>query len=192
MINFLEGTIEEIKEKYLLLNVNGTGYGITITAAAYDALKDKTGIARVYTYMSVSENGVALYGFSNPEEKEIFLALISVEGIGPKAGTNILSGINPGRLRKAIASGDDAVLTQIPGLGPKKAQRLIVELKDKFKMFAAERETFTGEEEYMQALLGLGFNYQAAREALHQAIKSAADRNNKEAIIREAIKRLGK
>lgn len=192
MIDFLEGTIEEIREKHLLMNVNGTGYGLTITAAAYDALKDKTGIARVYTYMSVSENGVGLYGFSNPEEKEIFLALISVEGIGPKAGTNILSGINPARLRKAIASGDDAVLTQIPGLGPKKAQRLIVELKDKFKMFAAGTETSAGEEEYMQALLGLGFNYQAAREALHQAIKSAEDKNNKENIIKEAIKRLGK
>ena len=65
MIDFLEGTIEEITEKYLLLNVNGTGYGITITAAAYDRLRREEGAARVYTYMSVSDNGVALYGFSN-------------------------------------------------------------------------------------------------------------------------------
>jgi Holliday junction DNA helicase RuvA len=187
MIDFLEGTVEELREKYLLINVNGTGYGVTITAAAYEALKDKTGVARVYTYMSVSENGTALYGFSNPEEKQVFLALI-----GPKAGTGILSGINPERLRKAIASGDEAVLTQIPGLGPKKAQRLIMELKDKFKMFASEREDFAGEDEYLQALLGLGFNYQAAREALHHAVKTAKDRNNKEDILKEAIKRLGR
>jgi holliday junction DNA helicase RuvA len=192
MIDFLEGTVEEIREKYLLINVNGTGYGVTITAAAYEALKDKTGPARVYTYMSVSENGAALYGFSSPEEKEVFMALISVEGIGPKAGTGILSGISPERLRKAIASGDELALTQIPGLGPKKAQRLIMELKDKFKMFASAREGFEGEDEYLQALLGLGFNYQAAREALHQAIKTAKDKNNKEEILREAIKRLGK
>lgn len=192
MIDFLEGTVEEIREKYLLINVNGTGYGITITAAAYAAFKDKTGIVRVYTYMSVSENGAALYGFASHEEKEVFLALISVEGIGPKAGTNILSGISPDRLRKAIASGDDAVLTQIPGLGPKKAQRLILELKDKFKMFAADKEGIEGEDEYLQALLGLGFNYQAAREALKQAIKSAPNKNDKESIIKEAIKRLGK
>jgi holliday junction DNA helicase RuvA len=192
MIDFLEGNVEEIREKYLLINVNGTGYGVAITAAAYDSLKDKTGIVRVYTYMSVSENGVALYGFSSPEEKEVFMALISVEGIGPKAGTGILSGISPDRLRKAIASGDEVALTQIPGLGPKKAQRLIVELKDKFKMFAAGREGIEGEDEYLQALLGLGFNYQAAREALHTAIKTAKDRNNKEDILKEAIKRLGK
>jgi Holliday junction DNA helicase RuvA len=192
MIDFLEGNIEQIREKYLLINVNGTGYGVTITAAAYDSLKDKTGIARVYTYMAVSENGVALYGFSSPEEKEVFLALISVEGIGPKAGTNILNGINPDRLKKAIASGDEAALTQISGLGPKKAQRLILELKEKFKMFASSPEVIEGEDEYMQALLGLGFNYQPAREALRQAIKAARDKGNKEEIIKEAIKRLGK
>ncbi len=192
MIDFLEGNIEELRDKYLLINVNGTGYGVTITSAAYDALKDKTGIARIYTYMSVSENGAALFGFSSPEEKEIFLALISVEGIGPKAGTNILSGIKPERLRQAIASGDDAVLTRIPGLGPKKAQRLIVELKDKFKMFASGAENLPGEDEYLQALLGLGFNYSAAREALRHAIKTARNKDDKEGIIKEAIKRLGK
>ncbi len=193
MIDFLEGNIEEITEKYLLLNVNGTGYGIAITAAAYDRLRKENGIARVYTYMSVSDNGVALYGFSNREEKEIFLALISVEGIGPKAGTNILSGVNPEALRKAIATGNEAILTRIPGLGPKKAQRLIVELKDKFKMHAeGNDEEFTPDEEYLQALLALGFNYQKSREALRQAVKAAGENANKEVIIKEAIKRLGK
>ena len=192
MIDFLEGNIEEITEKYLLLNVNGTGYGIAITAAAYDRLRRENGTARVYTYMSVSDNGVALYGFLNREEKDIFLALISVEGIGPKAGINILSSINPDSLRKAIASGNEAALTRVPGLGPKKAQRMIVELKDKFKMFAHEQEEFTPDEEYMQALLALGFNYQKSREALRQAVAAAGNKSGKEEIIKEAIKRLGK
>ncbi|MGD0566077.1 MAG: Holliday junction branch migration protein RuvA [Candidatus Goldiibacteriota bacterium] len=192
MIDFLEGTIEEITEKYLLLNVNGTGYGITITAAAYDRLRRENGIARVYTYMSVSDSGVALYGFSNREEKDVFLALISVEGIGPKAGTNILSSINPDSLRKAIASGNEAALTRVPGLGPKKAQRMIVELKDKFKMFAHGEEEFTPDEEYLQALLALGFNYQKSREALRQAVIAAGEKAEKEVIIKEALKRLGK
>jgi Holliday junction DNA helicase RuvA len=193
MIDFLEGTIEEITEKYLLLNVNGTGYGIAITAAAYDHLRKEEGPARVYTYMAVSENGVALYGFSNREEKEIFLALISVEGIGPKAGINILSSINPDSLRKAIATGNEGVLTKVPGLGPKKAQRMILELKDKFKMHAGGgEEEFTLDEEYLQVLLTLGFNYQKAREALRQAVKAAGENAGKEIIIKEAIKRLGK
>ncbi len=194
MIDFLEGSIEEITEKHLLLNVNGTGYGITITAAAYDRLRKDEGIARVYTYLSVSDNGVALYGFSSREEKEVFMALISVEGIGPKAGTNILSSINPDTLRKAIATGNEAVLTKVPGLGPKKAQRMIVELKDKFKMHAGVggEDEFTPDEEYLQALLALGFNYQKAREALRQAVKAAGIDADKEVIIKEAIKRLGK
>jgi Holliday junction DNA helicase RuvA len=142
--------------------------------------------------MSVSDNGVALYGFSNREEKEIFLALISVEGIGPKAGTNILSSVNPDALRKAIASGDEASLTRVPGLGPKKAQRLILELKSKFKMYAAEGEEFTPDEEYLQALLALGFNYQKAREALRQAMMAAKEGSAKDDILKEALKRLGK
>ena len=192
MINFLEGTIEELTDKYLLINVNGTGYGLAITAAASDHLRKQNGIARVYTYMSVSENNVALYGFASREEKEIFLALISVEGIGPKAGINILSNINPDALRRAIASGDEAGLTRVPGLGPKKAQRMIVELKDKFKMYATEQDEYTPDEEYLQALLALGFNYQKAREALRQAMISAKDSSGKEDILKEALKRLGK
>lgn len=192
MIDFLEGTIEELTDKYLLINVNGTGYGLAITAAASDHLRKQNGIARVYTYMSVSENNVALYGFASREEKEIFLALISVEGIGPKAGINILSNINPDALRRAIASGDEAGLTRVPGLGPKKAQRMIVELKDKFKMYAAEQDEYTPDEEYLQALLALGFNYQKAREALRQAMISAKDSPGKEDILKEALKRLGK
>jgi len=192
LIDFLEGTIEELRDKYLLLNVNGTGYGITVTAAAAEALDGKTGTVRVYTYMSVSENGVALYGFSGQPEKEVFLALIGVEGIGPKAGVNILSGIEPEKLREAIASGNEAALTRVPGLGPKKAQRLILELKEKFRMFVVEGKADPAEDDYLQALLGLGFKYRDAMEALKEAIKAAPDREDREAVIKEAIKRLGK
>ena len=133
MIDFLEGVIEDIKDRYVLLNVSGVGYGVNISSSTFEALKDKTGIVRIYTYLSVSENNIGLYGFSTPEEKEIFLSLLNVEGIGPKGGINILSGTSVERLRKAIASGDEFFLTSIPGLGPKKAKRIIVELKDRFK-----------------------------------------------------------
>jgi holliday junction DNA helicase RuvA len=192
MIDFLEGTIEELTDKYLLINVNGTGYGLAITAAASDRLRGKTEAARVYTYLSISENGAALYGFSSREEKDIFLALISVEGIGPKAGINILSAINPDALRKAIASGDEAGLTRVPGLGPKKAQRMIVELKDRFKMYASEKDDYTPDEENLQVLLSLGFNYQKSREALRQVMRTGINTSTKEDIIKEALKRLGK
>ncbi|MCE5299608.1 MAG: Holliday junction branch migration protein RuvA [Spirochaetia bacterium] len=190
MIDFLEGTIEEINEKRLIINVAGVGYGVNITSGACNALHDKDGLVRLYTYMSVRENAMELFGFASPEEKELFLALLNVEGIGPRAATNILSGISVDRLKKAIASGDEGILTQVPGLGPKKARRLIVELKDKFKSVAGTGEEAGAEDEYLEALLALGFNYAKSREAIKQALKTVKDRNNREDVVREAIKRM--
>ncbi len=191
MIDFLEGVIEEIKEKYLLLNVSGIGYGINISSSTFEMLKDKTGMVRIYTYLSVSENNIGLYGFSMPEEKEIFLSLLNVEGIGPKGGINILSGTSADKLKKAIATGDEFFLTNIPGLGPKKAKRIIVELRDKFKMLT-EDVFEEQDEDYLQVLLTLGFQYNKAREALKQTYKTIKDRKNKEEIIKEALKYLSK
>ncbi|MCX8092624.1 MAG: Holliday junction branch migration protein RuvA [Candidatus Goldbacteria bacterium] len=191
MIDFLEGIIEEINEKYLLLNVSGVGYGINISSSTFEALKDKDGIVRIFTYLSVTENNVSVYGFSTPEEKEIFLALLNVEGIGPKGSINILSGTSVDKLKKAIASGDEFFLTSIPGLGPKKAKRIIVELKDKFKIM--DTDVFEEQDEdYLQVLLTLGFQYNKAREALKQTYKTVKDRKNKEEVIKEALKFLSK
>jgi len=192
MIDFLEGTIEELDVRYLVINVNGVGYGVNITSYASDTLKEKQGLARIYTYLSVRENAMELFGFSSADEREIFRALINVEGIGPRAGVNILSGINPEKLREAIANGDEAVLTRIPGLGPKKAQRIIVELKDKFRIHAGGDVMTDADEEFMEALLALGFNYAKAKDAVRQAVKAAGVAAPKETVIKEAIKRLGR
>jgi Holliday junction DNA helicase RuvA len=191
MIDFLEGVIEEIKEKYLLLNVSGIGYGINISSTTYEILKNKTGIVRIYTYLNLSENNISLYGFSTQEEKDIFLSLLNVEGIGPRGGINILSGTSVERLRKAIAGGDEFFLTNIPGLGPKKAKRIIIELKDKFKTM--DEDIYEEQDEdYLQVLLTLGFQYNKAREALKQTYKTVKDRKNKEEVIKEALKYLSK
>lgn len=191
MIDFLEGIIEEIKERYLLLNVSGVGYGINISSSTFETLKDKNGIIRVYTYLNVGENNIGLYGFSTPEEKEIFLSLLNVEGIGPKGGINILSRTSVNRLKKAIATEDEFFLTNIPGIGSKKAKKIIIELKDKFKVLAEEVLT-EQEEDYIQVLLALGFQYNKAREALKQTYKIVKDRKDKEEVIKEALKYLSK
>lgn len=191
MIDFLEGIIEEIKERYILLNVSGVGYGVNISSSTFETLKDKNGIVRIYTYLNVSENNIGLYGFSTLEEKEIFLSLLNVEGIGPKGGINILSGTSVDRLKKAIASGDEFFLTNIPGLGPKKAKRIIIELKDKFKMLT-EDVYDEQDDDYIQVLLTLGFQYNRAREALKQTYKLVKDRRNREEVIKEALKYLSK
>ncbi len=193
MIDFIEGTIEEIRENYIVINTGGVGYGVHITSGTYYRLKNVSGQARVYTYLNVRENAAELFGFFSPGEKEMFKALLSINGIGAKAGINILSGITADKLKAAIASGDSAALTSAPGLGAKKAKRIVVELKDKFAAFAEGGETGdidTGSE-YLQVLTSLGFSFTLARKALGE-VMSENEGADREEIIREALKKLGR
>ena len=149
---------------------------------------------RLYTYLNVREDAQELYGFITPQEKETFLMLISVNGIGAKAGMTILGNITIDALKRAIGSENIEALTKIPGLGKKKAERIILELKDKYKGMAV-KETKAGnipdEEEYIQVLTALGFNYGQAREALKEALRNIEGTADKEKVIKEALKRLG-
>ena len=193
MIDFLTGSVEELRENYALISVNGVGYGVNISVFTHDRIKGAE-TASLFTYTNVREDAIELYGFHDREEKAMFVMLISVNGIGPKAAMNILSGMQVPALKKAIASGDRASLTRIPGLGAKKSERVIIELKDKLKEFAAESVSGEGEdapEEYVQALTGLGFNYNQAREAIRAAMKSEPGAAQ-EVIIKQALRRLGR
>jgi holliday junction DNA helicase RuvA len=191
MIHFLEGEIEELSGNFVVLNVGGIGFGIAITTAAYNSIKGKSGI-RISTYMAVREDAMELYGFVSASEKEVFMLLISINGIGPKAAMAILNNTTIDQLKSAIGTGDEAALTRIPGLGSKKAQRLIVELKDKFKNLPGIKGGSADvENEYTEALVSLGFKYNEAAMALKAALK-ASPKSGKEEIIKEALKRLGK
>ncbi|MBN2754014.1 MAG: Holliday junction branch migration protein RuvA [Candidatus Goldbacteria bacterium] len=194
MIAFVEGKIDSLAENYAVIDVNGLGYGIFISASTYFDLKDVTAPVRLYTYMNVREDAQELYGFITPQEKETFLMLISVNGIGAKAGMTILGNITIDALKRAIGSENIEALTKIPGLGRKKAERIILELKDKYKTMAVKEpkgENIPDEEEYIQVLTALGFNYGQAREALKEALRSIEGTADKEKVIKEALKRLG-
>ncbi|HNZ29234.1 MAG TPA: Holliday junction branch migration protein RuvA [Candidatus Goldiibacteriota bacterium] len=194
MIAFVEGKIDSLTENYAVIDVNGVGYGIFISASSYYELKDVEAPVRLYTYLNVREDAQELYGFITPQEKETFLMLISVNGIGAKAGMTILGNITIDALKRAIGSENIEALTKIPGLGKKKAERIILELKDKYKGMAV-KETKAGnipdEEEYIQVLTALGFNYGQAREALKEALRNIEGTADKEKVIKEALKRLG-
>jgi len=194
MIAFVEGKIDSLTENYAVIDVNGVGYGIFISASSYYELKDVDAPVRLYTYLNVREDAQELYGFITPQEKETFLMLISVNGIGAKAGMTILGNITIDALKRAIGSENIEALTKIPGLGKKKAERIILELKDKYKGMAV-KETKAGnipdEEEYIQVLTALGFNYGQAREALKEALRAIEGTADKEKVIKEALKRLG-
>jgi holliday junction DNA helicase RuvA len=189
LIYFIEGTIEELRDNLAIIDVEGVGYGVHISGATHNAIKGKTSI-RLHTYLAVREDAMELYGFADPAEKEVFLLLISINGIGPKNAMSILTNATIEQLKNAIGSGDEAALTRIPGLGAKKAGRLIVELKDKFKAIAGLSGAAGDEgEEYTEALVNLGFKYTEARAAVRDAMKIV---KNKEDIIKEALRRLGK
>lgn len=192
MIDFIDGTIEEIYENKAVISSGGVGFGVNISLNTYYALKDEKAAVRLYTYMNVRENAIELFGFASREEKKIFLLLIEVEGIGARAATGILGKVSPEKLKSAIASGNEAALTAIPGLGPKKAQRIIIELKDKFKDIApADGATYAEEgAEYAEVLIRLGFQAAKAREVIREVMRDNKGAGQ-EKIIKEALKRLG-
>ena len=131
MISFLIGEIAEKREGLVVLNVNGVGYELFISNSTLSTLPDVGETTKLLSYMAVREDGVFLFGFSSPEEKELFLKLITVSGIGPKVAISILSGLTISNLINAIISGDTRMLCNIKGLGKKTAERICLELKDK-------------------------------------------------------------
>lgn len=135
MISFLIGTIEDKQENSLLLDVGGVGFEMSISSNTFSALPMIGESVKVLTYMSVREDDISLFGFSSKEEKDLFVKLISVSGIGPKVAISILSGLTLNALSIAIANKDVKMLSKIKGLGAKTAERICVELKDKVSAF---------------------------------------------------------
>lgn len=143
MISFLVGIIEEKKDNLLVLDVNGVGYELCISNASLQSLPLQGETVKIYTYMAVREDGVFLFGFSNLEEKDLFLKLITISGIGPKLAISILSGLSLSDLTVAIMKEDVKLLSTIKGLGKKTAERVCLELKDKITLATNQTELFT-------------------------------------------------
>ncbi len=132
MIHFLSGNLAKLTGDFAVIECGGVGFkvGISLTTSSkLSNLADKKVL--LYTYMSVSEDNMSLYGFSEEDELTLFKRLISVSGIGPKAGISILGTFSPDDLRSAIANNDAKTIAQAPGIGLKTAQKIIIELKDK-------------------------------------------------------------
>lgn len=130
MIGFLRGSVVQLSTEYCLLDVGGVGYRVFIPSSTRGRLKTGED-AMLYTHLSVREDALTLYGFESQEEYQAFQMLISVSGIGPKVALGILSSITVSKLFQAIHGQQISVLTKLPGVGKKSAQRLILELKDK-------------------------------------------------------------
>ena len=195
MIGFLRGKVAGLKTDYCLLDVGGVGYRVFISNNTRCKLTlNET--AMLYTYMNVYQDGITLYGFYTEEEYDVFQLLIGVSGIGPKVALGILSAITVNALCKAIQNKQATLLTKLPGIGKKSAERLILELKDKMALAASDDEVLSlsmeGEvaddilSEATAALTALGYS----QAEITPVLKKAAKGKSTEEIVKLALKEL--
>ena len=185
MISYIKGPLTAIEEDVIVVEAGGVGMGIHVPLSVLDRLPGIGREVTVYTYFQVREDAMSLYGFLNRQDRDMFRQLIGVNGVGPKAALGILSTMTPDDLRMAIVTGDAKAISRAPGIGPKTAQRLILDLKDKISMeemlgnlalpcdggaSAALGTASMGEaaKEAVQALVALGYPNMEANKAVKQ------------------------
>lgn len=177
MIAYIKGKLEIKSSTYVVIDVNGVGYKIFMSASGISELGETGEIVKVHTYYYVREDNISLYGFNTQEELKMFELLLSVSGIGAKSAIAMLSEIKPSSFALAVISDDVKALTKIPGIGAKSAQRIILELKDKLKTeqaitketqpeMKAVIENNSKVEEAISALQVLGYNKKEIEKAL--------------------------
>ncbi|MBQ2288575.1 MAG: Holliday junction branch migration protein RuvA [Lachnospiraceae bacterium] len=198
MIHFVRGKLEETGNDYVVLDNHGIGYLIYTPSSVLNELPNRGETVRMYTYMYVREDQMTLYGFLTRDDLQIFKLLISISGIGPKGALGILSTISPDQFRIAVISGDSKAISKAPGIGPKTAQKLIIELKDKLKLedvFEEEDVPSTSDsldhnaqKEAMMALVSLGYSESEAFGALKK-IHATPDMDS-EALLKLALKQM--
>ena len=196
MIEYIKGELTEITPAMAVIECNGLGYGINVSLNTYSAIQGKKEV-KLYIYESIREDAYILYGFATKQERELFLLLISVSGIGGNTARMILSALTPSELCNVISSGNDKLLKTVKGIGLKTAQRIIVDLKDKISTtdigtsttsapisITANNEIY---EEAIAALTMLGFAQAPSQMA---AILKEEPEAAVEKVIKLALKRL--
>jgi Holliday junction DNA helicase RuvA len=194
MIAFLTGRVAGKMPTHALIEVHGVGYQLAMSSSSLSALPPEGDDVTVQTYLYVREDEMSLFGFESLAEKRAFELLITVSGVGPKVALAALSTLSPEDLAAAVAAGDVAMISSVPGIGAKTAQRIILDLKDKlgvgFDRATAVRggAAATASAEATDALLGMGFSAAEAAAAL-KGYEGAA--GNPQALLRYALQRLG-
>ena len=175
MIAHLRGTLTQKDPARVIVDVHGVGYEVSVPLSTFTALPDLGSEVSIDVHTHVREDIIALYGFSTRRERAIFEKLMTISGIGPKLAVTILSGGSVDDLVGAVKRGDLARLTAIPGVGKKTAERIILELKDKFQEFADAAQKPAVEVDVVSALENLGYNRGVAEGALNRAANGDGD-----------------
>ena len=194
MIAQLAGALAYKSPEQLIVDVHGVGYQVSVSLNAFYRLPEPGAAVKLLIHTHVREDALLLYGFLDRAEKDLFLLLLSVSGIGPRLALNILSGTPAEDLQTAIEAGDLVRLVAVPGVGKKTAERLVLELRDKVKLVRGARGTDDGrrasglEAEAVSALVNLGYRQNEAERAVKVAC--AAGATDIETVIRTALKRV--
>ncbi|MGN1171031.1 MAG: Holliday junction branch migration protein RuvA [Lachnospiraceae bacterium] len=201
MIAYVNGTLEEVTENGIVVEVNGIGYNILVPGSTLDYLPGLHQEIKIYTYTCVREDAFLLYGFLEKDELAMFRKLITVNGVGPKGALGILSVMSATDLRFAIMAADSKMIAKAPGIGKKTAERVILDLRDKVSadeisdslISASVKQPSVGEavatsarREAVEALVALGYGSADAMKAVNRCV--VEDENDTEAILKAALK----
>lgn len=201
MIAFLSGKLLEKQANWVIVDVGGVGYEVTIPLSTFYELGELGSDIQLRIFTHVREDTLQLFGFKTARERDLYLKLISVQGIGARSGITMLSGMNADEIVNAIRSNNLARLTTIPGVGRKTAERLVIELRDKLDGFisegaavAAPSGTVPAEvvfDDALSALVNLGYQRTAAERALKQAEREDGD-GSVQKLLRRSLQILAK
>ncbi len=194
MYDYINGRLVFKCPAYVVIDAGGVGYHINISLNTYSSLSANEN-CKLFTWLHVKEDAHTLYGFADEGERRLFLHLISVSGIGANTGRMILSSITPVEIQQAIIKGDVPLIQRIKGIGPKSAQRMVLELQDKLKKEGPDSlisvpVNHTVKEEALSALVMLGFAKIAAEKVIDQIVKKDDENLTVEKLIKIALKNL--
>ncbi len=194
MYEYIDGKLVFKCPTYVVIETGGIGYHLNISLHTFSLIKDQER-CKLFTWLHVKEDAHTLYGFAEEGERKLFLNLISVNGIGAGTGRMMLSSISPLEIEEAIIKGDINQIKKIKGIGPKSAQRLIIELQDKLKKDGSGTlmlmpQNHTAKDEALSALVMLGFVKNTAEKAVDVAVRSSDKILSVEEIIKIALKSL--
>lgn len=191
MYYYIKGTLALLSGDTAVIDANGVGYALTVTQNTFSALASKLGReAQLFTYLAVRDDAMELYGFSSEDEKALFIKLLGVSGVGPKAAVSILSSFTPNQLISAVQSGDAKLISRANGIGLKTAQKIIIELKGKLDLSddTSSSSAPPSAVEAVNALTVLGYS----RSEASDAVKGLDPSLSLEELVAGALKKLNR
>ncbi len=194
MIAYLKGRLIQKSPNHVIVETGGVGYSATIPLTTFFKLGEPQETVELFVHTHLTEESLALFGFAAHEEKDMFLKLIGISGIGPKLAINILSGIDTKDLEEAIRKSDLARISLIPGVGKKTALRMTLELQDKLEKkeeLLAVKES-PEKEDLISALMNMGFRRKEVERVVSQTLAAYPSGTVFEKLLRESLKRLAK